>query len=225
VLQNGSRWPNAVLAAFYKMPEQLDQSTVQQVIQLDQDIKSNEDDVSKQLRLGVIAMLARSQGPTAMEYLRQLWQSEENRRNDIVIGLAQQPEGENWPYLVASIPVLDDTTGREVVQKLSKIPRRPREAQHFRDVIELGYRLRNDGAVDVVKLLELWSTERPEYAAADWQTKLNAWQTWFAQKWSDEPAILVQSPKKSDPHADNDGLSYLETKGLGEAKIHESESR
>jgi putative heme-binding domain-containing protein len=218
VLQNGSRWPNAVLAAFYKLPDQLDQATVQQVIQLDQEIRSHEDAASQRLRLGVIAMLARSPEPKSMEYLRQLWQSEESRRNDIVIGLAQQPEGENWPYLVTSIPVLDDLTGREVVKKLSEIPRRPREAQHFRDVIELGYRLRNHGADDVVDLLEFWSAEQPQYAAADWQSKLSAWQTWFAQQWPDESAIVVQSPPKTGRHAVIDVLSYLENNGLGDAK-------
>lgn len=216
VLRNGSKWPNAVLAAFYKMPEQLDSATVEQVIELDQAIQNNSDSASQQLRLGVIAILARSSGGASMEYLRQLWQSEENRRNDIVIGLAQSPAGENWPYLVSSLPILDDLTGREVVQKLATIPRRPKEAQHFRDVIELGYRLRNEGATDAVNLLEYWSGETPEYTAQDWRSRLQAWNGWFNQKWPDQPALADQAAVKSGRYSVNDVLVHLEQNGLGD---------
>ncbi len=59
-----------------------------------------------------------------MEYLRVLWQEEPARRNDVVIGLAQQPGDGNWAYLVSSLPVLDDLTGVEVIQTLVKVARR-----------------------------------------------------------------------------------------------------
>ena len=216
ILKNGSRWPNAVLAAFYKMPEQLSPETVQQVIALDQALQQNQDTASQQLRLGVIAILARNNGNASMEYLRQLWQREEKRRDDIVIGLAQQPGGDNWPYLVNSLPILDDLTGREIIQKLYSVPRRPREPQHYRDVIELGYRLRNAGALDAVKLLEFWSQESPVYVNDNWQSRLDNWSQWFQQKWPDQAEINLRKLQESSKYSVNELLSQLEKSGLGD---------
>lgn len=218
VMQNGTRWPNAVLGVFHKLPEKLDQPTVDQVIELDRALLANEDAASKQLRLGIVAILARSGGAHSMDYLRQLWQTEEDRRNDIVIGLAQQPDGENWAYLVSSLAQLDDLTGREVVGKLAEIPQRPRNPKFFRDLIELGYRLRSQGAIDAVHLLEHWTGEKLLSDSDDWQSQLKAWQIWFQSKWPDQPSISVEDPGKSGRHSLDQIMSYLETNGMGDAQ-------
>jgi putative heme-binding domain-containing protein len=195
VLRNGHQWPNAVLAAFYKLPDRLDSETTQMVIALDQALanKGEMDEASSRLRLGVIGILARSGDQEAMSYLRQLWQQEADRRNDIVVGLAQQPEGENWAYLVSSLAVLDDLTGIEVMLKLSGIPRRPRDAKYFRDVIVLGYRLRDQGASATVRLLEHWSGEKPDNSAGPWESTMNTWRDWFHQKWPEQEEIIVST--------------------------------
>lgn len=222
VLSNGDRWPNAVVAAFYKMPEKLDQEMVQLVIDLDQSIKQagKTDPVTNQVRLGVIAILARSGDKESMDYLRQLWQQEEDRRNDIVIGLSQQPEAENWAYLVSSLPVLDDLTGVEVVQKLIGVTRRPREARHFRDLISIGYRLRGQDNKATVRLLEHWAGEKLTPPADDWQSMLNAWRQWFHQKWPDEEPVSMEAQNEVvGQYSVDQLLTHLEMEGPGNARM------
>ena len=217
VLQNGHEWPNAVVAAFYKLPTQLDQETVQTVIEMDQQIKQagKTDAASVQMRLGVIAVLARSGDKTSMDYLRELWQAEEDRRNDIVIGLSQQPENENWAYLVSSLPVLDDLTGVEIVQKLSGVTRRPRDARHFRDLISVGYRLRGQDRDATVQLLEHWSGEKINIDG-NWLAKLNAWRDWFHQKWPSEDRIaVITKTKPVGKHSVGQLLASLDAMGPG----------
>ncbi len=217
VLENGARWPNAAAAAFYKLPNQLDQATVERVINLDRSLQGNTEAGTQQLRLGVIAVLARSGGGKSMEYLRELWQTEESRRNDIVIGLSQRPAGENWAYLVSSLPVLDDMTSREVIQKLVSVPRRPREPEFFRSVIEVGYRLRSAGSTDVVRLLEHWSGEQLQVTQDSWQARLGDWKQWYETKWPDQQKIDVAGSKLPSRYSVNQILGYLETEGLGDA--------
>ena len=195
VLQNGHLWPSAATAAFYKLPDSLTPEMVQTVIEMDQRVQQagKTDIATNQMRLGVIAVLARSGDETSMEYLRQLWQQEENRRNDISIGLAQQPAGENWAYLVSSIPILDDLTGMEVLEKLSAVQRRPRAAKHYRDVISVGYRMRGKGTPSAVRLLRHWSGEQQQPEANSWDSNMNAWRNWFHTKFPNEPKIEVES--------------------------------
>jgi len=177
VFENGERLPTAAVAAFYKLPKDLDAETVQLIIDMDQRMKvsTQQSPGIEQARLGVIAVLAQSGDKVSMDYLRQIWQEEESRRTDISIGLAQQPEGANWAYLVSSIPALDDLTGIEVLDKLSSVSRRPQEAQHYNDVISMGYRIRSQGADSVINLLEHWSGEKTSVQSNQWLTRLNSW--------------------------------------------------
>ncbi len=220
VLNNGHRWPNAAVVAFYQLPEKLDPGMVQLVIEMDQKIKQSEDSdpMAKKLRLGVIALLARSGDSVSMEYLRQLWQQEEDRRNDIVIGLSQQPEAENWAYLVSSLPVLNDLTGVEVVEKLIGISRRPRAARHFRDLISVGYRLRGQDQDAIVRLLEHWAGEPVTPPSDNWQSKLNAWSEWFHQKWPEEEPVSIENQDEVvGRYSVNQLLVLLENEGPGNA--------
>lgn len=200
VLKNGHRWPKTVLTAFYKLPVQIDDATETLVIELDQKLRESgkEDQASQQVRLGVIAILARDGGNRGMDYLRQIWQLEPERRNDIVIGLSQKPEGENWAYLISSLESLDDLTSVEVIEKLATVNRRPREAKHYRDAIAMGQRLRGKGAEAASKLIQHWAGEQLITAGQDWKTQLETCKNWFAAKWPEEPAIddVVKTEEK-----------------------------
>ena len=69
MLNNGDRWPKTTLAAFYKLPRKIDEATEQSVIALDQRIRQQKvvDHASQQVRLGVIAILARDGDQPAMD--------------------------------------------------------------------------------------------------------------------------------------------------------------
>jgi putative heme-binding domain-containing protein len=236
VLANGHRWPKTTLAAFYKMPEKIDAKTVDAVIAMDRRILEQgtggqpqvADHSFKQVRLGVIAILARDGSEAGMEYLRSLWQQEPKRRSDIVIGLAQQPEGENWAYMVGSLPQLDDLTGAEVLQQLLKVNQRPQDAKHYREVIQLGNRLRGNGAELASQVLSHWSgdSNSPE---GDWKDKMAAWSQWYETKFPEATQFETALNQTAQNTNDIAGtlasqistakiMDQIEAEGLGSAQ-------
>lgn len=223
VFESGEKWPTAVVEAFYKLPNDLDDDTVKTIVEMDQRMQSlqKSDPQIDRARLGVVAVLARSGDYQSMNYLRQLWQQEPARRTDISIGLAQKPEGANWAYLVSSISVLDDLTGIEVLEKLSTVPRRPQDAQHYRDVIQTGYRMQEEGVDAVVQLLEHWSGEKIA-TSGSWQTKLNSWKRWYEQKFPDATNIEVASAsRKIGRYSVTDVLKTVKLDEADMARGHE----
>jgi len=189
VLESGVTWPNALVKVFYKLPEKIDADTAAKLVELDGALISSSDPAAQQARLGIIALLAQSGEESAMEHLRNLWRNEEKRRADIAVGLAQQPDGKNWNYLVASLPLLDDKACQEILQKLQSVSLRPVEPKYYRQVLELGYRLQNEGAQLAAGLIQHWSTESVSTGEESWKTKLDAWKTWYESKWPLEPPI------------------------------------
>lgn len=188
-MENGLNWPNALVKVFYKLPEKVDAETARQLVLLDGKLAASNDPAAQQARLGIIALLAQSGEESSMEHLRTLWRNEERRRADIAVGLAQQPDGKNWNYLVASLPVLDDKACQEILKKLQTVSLRPVEPKYYRQVIELGYRLQNEGAQLAASLIQHWSTESVSTEGEDWKTNLDAWRTWYESKWPLEPPV------------------------------------
>ena len=221
VLANGHRWPKAVLTAFYKMPEKLDRKTVDAVIAMDQRMVElgSTGEAAEQVRLGVIAVLARDGSETGMQYLRELWLQEPDRRSDLVIGLSQQPS-ENWVYLVGTLPKLDDLTAVDVLHRLALIGQRPKEAFHYRQVIEIGYRLRGQGAHLAADLLQHWSGQ-PEVAAnksPDWKARLAHWSSWYETRFADGEAIVSDiNQKKIGRYSVAEIVDQLAKAGPGDA--------
>ena len=177
------------------MPEKLDQKTVDAVIKMDQRMIADgaTDDATEQVRLGVIAILARDGSETGMQYLRDLWLQEPSRQSDIVIGLSQQPDRENWAYLVDSLPRLDDLTSTDVLHKLTSVGQRPKEAKHYRHVIEAGYRLRGQGAHLAADLLQHWSGKTDPNNDPDWQVRLTDWSQWYQATFPKGEAVAVDA--------------------------------
>lgn len=223
VLANGHRWPKTVLSAFYKLPEKLDAKTVNSIITMDKRMVSAAADADKdfatnQVRLGVIALLARDGSEAGMQYLRKLWQQEPQRRSDIIIGLAQQPAGKNWPYLVGSLPELDDLTSSEVLEKLASVSQRPQEEKYYRQVLQLGYRLRGQGALGAAKLLHHWSGITTPLSTDPWQTQLASWNQWHQQQFPQAKAIDMGNQDQTiGRYSVASVVDQLNKQGLGDA--------
>jgi putative heme-binding domain-containing protein len=111
--------------------------------------------------------------------------------------------------------VLDDLTGHQVIQKLTHIARRPRDPQQFRDVIQLGYRLRQNGVEDVVRLLEHWSGIKLESNDDGWQSQLKTWRIWYQQNWPEQEEISIEATNETGGYSVEQILGFLETNGLG----------
>lgn len=216
IIENGDRWPTAVISAYYRLPKDLTADQVSSVIELDKKLQAkDEDSAAKQARMGVIAVLAQCGDQTCMDYLRQLWKQESDRRGDIAIGLAQQPEGENWPYLVSSLPVLDDMTSVEVLTKLTEVDLRPKSANFYQHVLQLGYRLENEGAILSAKLLQHWSGEPAAENQGNWKSKLNHWKKWYEVKFPEGPSVEVPTMQRVGRYSVKQVSNTLE-KSIGE---------
>ena len=191
VLQRGAEWPDAALGALYKLPPQLSDEQRAALIQLDQQVDARVDTASRQLMVGIVAVLARSGDPDSMAYLRTIWDRNPERREPVAMGLAQAPEGDNWSYLVRSLPVLEDKAAREVLQRLVSVSQVPEDPEQIRQVILCGLRMKQDGADDAMALLEHWTGEQCGNAEDTWEPRLQAWQAWFAQAFPDVPPATL----------------------------------
>jgi putative heme-binding domain-containing protein len=143
--------------------------------------------------VGIVAVLARSGDPDSMTYLRAIWDRNPERREPVALGLAQAPEGDNWSYLVRSLPVLDSKAAREVLQRLVSVQQVAEDPEQIRQVIVCGLRLKDEGADDAMALLEHWTGEQCGNVADSWEPRLQAWQAWFAQAFPDLPPASLPS--------------------------------
>lgn len=210
VLARGADWPAALIAVLYRLEGKVDGDTAAALIALDQRLAGGApSSTAAQARMGIIALLAESGRDDAMDYLRQLWKTDEQRRVDITLGLATQPAGKNWSYLVASLPILDDTVGLDVVKALSQVPQRPVDARHFRDLLELAQRLGAEGGLAACRLVEFWAGEPVLEGEKDWRSALQRCTHWFEQKWPSETPVAA--PRHSDQPAESTGASLQRT--------------
>ncbi len=216
ILEQGSVWRNAALAAIYKLPRPIDAETAKMLRSLDQQLiaQPRPGDVERRLRTGIIAMLASATDEESAAYLRKLWRTEPERRAVVAMALAQRPDGENWDYLVRSLNVLEDETAVEVVKALQTVSVATDDPMAIRQLILLGLRAEDAGGdfEHVESLLEHWTgMQRPptERSAAGKLT-MRPWQKWYAKTHPDRPS--AELPKADDSRWDFDQLvNYLDS--------------
>ena len=206
VLAKGDKWPNAALGALYKLPQQLDAELLAQLIDLDGKLARQEGDSIQRLQVGIVAVLARSGDEASQAYLRKIWDTSPERRQAAALGLAQKPAGENWFYLVRSLPMLEPAAAAQICSKLTDVDQAPEEAEPYRQAILLGLKMRKkndtkaDAAEPAIMLLSYWTGE--ELAASEPVDKqLAAWQKWFAEKYPDQPeAEAARAGREREVH-------------------------
>ena len=179
VIAGGDKWPEAVVESFHTMPNPLTDELAASLRTLDQKLIGREDQAAKKVRLGIIALLAQHGSEASFAWLRQSFDNEPDRRADLAIGLALDPTNANWSYLVSSLHVVDDETGKEILEKLATVRRRPKNPIHYRDTIELGYRLQGNGTA-AADLLAHWTGNDVNNGGESWQQQMNAWSQWYS---------------------------------------------
>jgi putative heme-binding domain-containing protein len=209
VIASGEKYPSAALGALYKLPEHLDDAMREQLIELDRRLVGNNSESVKALRVGLVAIFARSGDEASMNYMRTVWDSEPERRQSIAMGLAQSPDGENWSYLVRSIPSMEGPALREILQKLLTVAKAPAEAEYIRQAILAGLKLKENGADDAFALLEYWTSEQPASENAELTQRLEAWQKWFAETYPDFPEAKLPVAKEGSKWQMDELLQYL----------------
>ncbi len=195
ILENGDLMPKAALGCLFKLPEESDEENLEILQQLDRQIRRSRGPEFDKLRVGIVAVMARGGLPEAMAYLRKMYDREPERRAAIAMALAQFPEGRNWDYLVRSIAILDGDPAREVLKKLKAVDFAPESAEHLRQVILCGLRLKENGGNLAADLLEHWVQTTPADPGFEWEARLRAWQTWFEKTYPYNP--LAELPKEN----------------------------
>jgi len=213
VLAGGARWPEAALGLLYKLPKKTNDETRDRLIQLDRSLGkvSGKEDAVKNLRIGIIAVLARSGDETSMQYLRGVWERDPERRKAVAMGLSQKPAGENWVYLVRSIPETDGDIARDLLKSLIAVRRRPASAEPLRQVILKGLELKDKGAVDAVKLLEHWTGEQMSGPEDPWADAIVSWQHWYNRKYPNRLTPDLPVARSDNKWKFSELLEYLDS--------------
>ncbi len=218
VLEKGSLWPNAALGALYLIPEKPDEKTLQQLKDLDQRLSDKEGDSFQRLQVGITAVLTRSGDEESFKYLRKVWDENPERRAAISVGLAQSPAGENWAYVVRSLPYLEPAAAREVCQKLMAVEQAPEESAPYRTIILLGLRaLEKDKPADAtIALLQFWTSEEPAKDESE-KKQLEAWQAWFAKTYPNEAPATLPTAHENAKYTYDVLLTYLSGEDMAKA--------
>lgn len=184
-LLHGDRWPEAAFALLYQVPEELDAEMLETLQTVDRKIIHKLGSDIFRLKVGIAAVLARSGDQASMDYLRELWELDPERRLAVAMALAQHPTEENWPYLIRSLPVLEGQATEDILVQLRSIALAPEEAPAYRHVILHGLSLDDQGGEAAVALLEFWTGQQMtvDEDPADVADQLAAWQAWYAQQW------------------------------------------
>lgn len=187
VVKEGASIPNAGLTALAMLPEHLTADQVDALVGLDQRLLSVDGDAARRLGVGIIAVLGRSKASEAMAYLRNVFEQQPERRQDAAMGLAQNPNGENWELLIRALPVCEGPAAQEVLMHLGEVNRVPDKPEPLRQTILAGLRLGESGSKYATSLLEKWTGQKPAQANDSWDVALASWQSWFAQSYPDQP--------------------------------------
>jgi len=211
ILEQGPNWPNAALASIYRLPRPIDDATAATLRSLDRKILADDltGDVFKRLRTGIVAMLASATDDASMDYLREIWRKDPERREIVALGLSQKPDGENWDYLVRSLNILEGEPAMEVIKQLKTVQVATDDPTALRYLILIGLRAESESrsVAPVDALLQHWSgVER----APQSKPSMAIWQDWYARTYPDRPAAT--QPKDESSKWDLDELvKYIET--------------
>lgn len=225
-VSEGAKWPNAALVSLYRFPEKLTDADLQTLRKLDAEIDRPgfEAEQYKRLRTGIVAMLAQNGDPDSYAYLREIWVRSPERRQAVALGLAMQPNDENWDYLVRSLPVLESFAVSEVMDALCKVPTATDDPEAIREVILHGLRMETaeQAPTAAIKLLNYWTGLNLSAESTDDESPLAAWQRWFSNTHPDMPEAKLPELEQSSPWSletleeylgSSDGRKGLSTRG------------
>jgi putative heme-binding domain-containing protein len=125
------------------------------------------------------------------------------------MALAQSPGGENWPYLVRSLSIVEGTAAQEVLTKLATVDRAPDQPEPYRQVILRGLMLRDGGSRAAIALLEKWTDQKLSQPDESWNAALKKWQAWFAETYPNEQDATLPVETEHNNWTYQELLSYL----------------
>ena len=222
-LKHANEYPSAAMAAVLLLPRKLSPELIRQLIELDNSVTADQE-VSRRLKVAIVATLAQDGRAESMEHLRNIYDSDPHRRLEVVIGLAEKPAGKNWGYLVRSLPLLEGELAREILVKLRDVDRTPNDAESYRQVIMSGLRLGDSGGNDAVRLLEYWQGFASTAETPPWNEALKAWQKWFVQTYPNRPLPQLEVGNTGSKWDYDALLNHLQNDGVREASLERGQA-
>jgi putative heme-binding domain-containing protein len=210
IIAAGQDFPTSALSVLAKLPENPGPEVLAQIRELDKRINGLPGEPMARLRVGIVAVLATSGEPESLQYLRDLYYRDPDRRAPVAMSLTQQPSGDNWPILVDSLRTADGEPAREILGALVKVDRRPETSEPYRNVILIGLRLGSNGGDAAARLLEHWIREKPYAPDAPVDNQLAAWQAWYARTFPNELAAQLPKESKANKWSYDELLAYLD---------------
>lgn len=215
MLERGVELPNGCLMTLSSLPKPLDADTLAKIQTLEQQLIDKQDPSSKDLKLGLTAILGEAIADAnctvrlqVAEQLIETWKNDPNRRQYVSMAMAQAPTPEGatdsnsqtpnvdlfWTHFLQSLPQLSSFTADEVFQCFLRMNKTSKNPEHLRQVILLG--LRNPGIANrAIEVLEKW-TQLPENNRPG--KSIVAWQSWYAANFPSElPADLPNATESS----------------------------
>jgi putative heme-binding domain-containing protein len=212
VLAEGTKWPSSALSVLAKLPDNPGAETLAQLQALDRQLVGVEGEPARKLGIGIVAVLGHSGDSQAMAYLRDIYEKDPDRRGYIAMALAEHPEGENWPILIRSLPIVDGSFAQQVLVKLATVDQTPDGPEPYRQVILRGLKLQENGGPLAVALLEKWTGKKMGEPEAKWNGALAAWQKWFAETYPDQPEAKLPEDSANNRWTYDELFSFLSSK-------------
>jgi putative membrane-bound dehydrogenase-like protein len=197
VLSYGVRHPANAFALLASL-EKAEGDIIPMLVELDKRLPQNPTEDARKLQTGIIAVLGEAKDERGMAYLREAFEKQPERRIDLAMGLAQQPEGANYPLLLRALAVADGVAAQEVMLSLAKVDLKPGSPEPIRQAIISGLKLGDEGATTSIALLQKWTGQNFAPQGTNWNTALASYQQWFAQTYPDHtPATLPKTETES----------------------------
>ncbi len=208
----GEHYPTSTLSVLAKLPDNPEPELLAEIRALDGRLEGMTGEPVARLRVGIVAVLGGSGEAASLEYLRNLYYQDPQRRAPVAMSLTQEPSGDNWAILVDSLRTVEGQPAQTILAALAGVDRKPETSEPFRNTILLGLRMQESGGGELAtRLLEKWLGQVPYGPDAPLADRLAAWQTWYANTFPNE--LPAELPKESQPNkwSYEELASYLES--------------
>ena len=195
----------AVLAGL----EQVDADVLAMLIELDKRLPENKSQEARALQTAIIAVMGESKNAQAMAYLREAFEKQPERRTELAMGLAQQPDGDNYPLLLRSLAIVDGMAAQEVMLQLTKVERKPDTPEALRQAIICAARIGEEAAGVSLPLLDKWSGQSLAGASTPFAQKLGSYQQWFAATYPQMPPATPPKVETTSRYGLDELHAYL----------------
>ncbi|MCH7988209.1 MAG: hypothetical protein IID46_03555, partial [Planctomycetes bacterium] len=135
----------------------------------------------EQLITQSIQALGRSKSPSAKQSLRNLYETNPDRREQLARAMAARPANQDWPYLVRTLQFADPTTTQLSLAALRKLNRKPKKPDEFRAAILAGMKLGKQGGLNAAGLLQKWTGSK-HASGKDVEKAMAYYRNWYAGK-------------------------------------------